>query len=95
MTKGDIAASKQLLTTLLSSQTLSGTGRPAGTAGKYDTCPLFRRLMLKEQMTTDRPDELLYIIMLPSSLALCSQLPVNAVCISVAAQRGCSGTVYR
>lgn len=84
-----MAASQQLLTALFSSTTLSGTSRLAGVAGEVDRCPLFWRLMLKEQITADRPDELLYIIMLSSSLPRYSQLSANAVCISVATQGAC------
>lgn len=76
------------------SSTLSGIGRPVGMPGQDDRCLLFRCLMLKEQMTTDSPDELLYIIMLSSSLPRYSRLPANAVYMSVAAQGGCSGTTY-
>lgn len=90
-----MAAGKELQTAHFSSPTLLSIGRPAGVAGGDDRCLLFRCLMLKEQMTTDRPDELLYIIMLPYSLPRYTQLPANAFCISGAAQQGCSGTAYR
>lgn len=92
--KSNIAASTQLLTALFSSSTLSGIGRPAGMPGEDDRCLLFWCLMLKEQMTTDRPDELLYIIMLSSSLPRYSRLPANAVYMSVGAQGESSGTTY-